>query len=310
VKLSLRTAALATIAVLAATVAGGQQLIIKGEYGNKSGVLPPPGFYAGMIGAVSFADELVGPDKNVVDGPNLTQYVFGPILQYVSKEEVLGGHYSAVIVAPFSNVRIDFPRLDVDDSTGAAFSQLFVSPLTLGWHLDGPLPLSPGGADLAVSYGFYAPTGRYEPGALDNTSLGMWTHELSARLTAYFSRDRKWHGSGAIFYDLNFKKDGLDWTTGDPFTYMWGLGRDYGEKDSLLSGSVGAVGYAQWQVTSTTGADAPLFVRANKTQVNAVGAEITTLQGALTLRYFWQFGGKFTTRGHGLYVQFAMPLPL
>jgi len=90
---------------------------------------------------------------------------------------------------------------------------------------------------------------------------------------------------------------------------MWGLGRDFGEKDSLLSGWFGVAGYSQWQVTSTTGVDAPLIARANKTQVNGVGPELTALQGALTVRYFWQYGGKFTTRGQGLYVQFAMPLP-
>ncbi len=49
--------------------------------------------------------------------------------------------------------------------------------------------------------------------------------------------------------------------------------------------------------------------RRTRPQINGVGPEFTTLQGALTLRYFWQFGGKFTTRGQGAYVQFAMPLP-
>ncbi len=51
-------------------------------------------------------------------------------------------------------------------------------------------------------------------------------------------------------------------------------------------------------------ADAPL----NKSQIYGVGPDFTTLQGALTVRYFWQFGGKFSTQGQGLYVQFAMPL--
>jgi len=60
---------------------------------------------------------------------------------------------------------------------------------------------------------------------------------------------------------------------------------------------------------STTGLDAPLIVRENKSQINGVGPEFTTLQGALTIRYFWEFGGKFTTRGQGLWVMFAMPLP-
>jgi hypothetical protein len=293
-----------------ASAASAQQLIIKGEYGLKGGTLPSPGLYAGMIGAVSWSDQLVGPDKNAVDGPTLTQYVFGPVVQYVSKPTIFGANYSAAVFAPFANVRTDFPRLDVEDSTGTAFSQLRVNPLTLGWHIDKPLFLSPGGSDVTIGYAFYAPTGRYTAGATDNTALGMWSNEIFARVTAYFSKDRKWHGSGSLFYDINSKKDGIDWTTGNPFTYMWGLGRDYGEPGKLLSGWIGAVGYAQWQVTATHGADVPQFIADNKTQVNAVGPEITALQGALTLRYFWQFGGKFTTRGHGLYVQFSIPLPL
>jgi len=300
--------AVAVFALLAAPAAA-QQLIIKGEFGNKAGYMPPPGLYAGMFGAVSWADEIVGPDKNVVSGPDLTQYLFGPLVQYVSKFKLFGANYGALVAVPFANIAIDFPRLDVDDSTGVAMSQLWVVPVMLGWHIEDPLPLAPGGTDITFHYAFYAPTGRYEPGAPDNTGLGMWTNELSLRVTGYFSKDKKWHGSASLFYDFNGKKEGLDWTTGNPFTYMWGLGRDYGEKDSLFSGWVGAAGYSQWQVTSTTGLDAPLIVRENKTQINGVGPEFTTLQGALTVRYFWQFGGKFTTRGQGLYVQFAMPLP-
>lgn len=39
----------------------------------------------------------------------------------------------------------------------------------------------------------------------------------------------------------------------------------------------------------------------------AIGPEFTTLQGALTIRYFWQFGGSFSTQGSGLYAQFVYP---
>jgi len=198
-------------------VASAQQLIIKGEFGNKGGVMPPPGLYAGMFGAFSWADELVGPNKNAVDGPNLNQYAFGPLVQYVSKFKLFGANYGALAAMPFANIAIDFPRLDVDDSTGIAPSQLWVVPVMLGWHIDKPLFLAPGGADIIAHYAFYAPTGRYTAGALNNTALGMWTNELSLRVTSYFSKDRKWHGSGSLFYDFNGKKEGLDWTTGNPF---------------------------------------------------------------------------------------------
>ena len=170
------------------------------------------------------------------------------------------------------------------------------------------LPLSPGGADITFHYAFYAPTGQYTPGGNSNTSLGMWANELSARLTAFFDKDRNWHGSAALFYDFNSKKEGIDWTTGNPFTFMGGLGRNYGASSSIFSGWAGIAGYGQWQVTSTTGADVPSVVQANKTTIYAIGPEFTTLQGALTARYFWQYGGKFSTQGQGLYIQFAMPI--
>ena len=53
----------------------------------------------------------------------------------------------------------------------------------------------------------------------------------------------------------------------------------------------------------------PPILQNNKTTIYGVGPELTALQGALTVRYFWQYGGKTTTQGQGLYVQFAMPLP-
>src|SRR5439155_19093412 len=110
----------------------------------KGGTLPERGLYAGMLGAVSWSDKLVGPDKNSIDGPNLTQYVFGPMIQYVSKFQLFGAHYSAAAMFPFANTRIEYPRLDADDSTSPAISQLWGSPLTLGWHTETPPFLAAG----------------------------------------------------------------------------------------------------------------------------------------------------------------------
>src|SRR4029078_5919414 len=98
---------------------------------------------------------------------------------------------------------IAFPRLARDDSPGIAPSQLWVVPVMLGWHIDKPLFLAPGGADIIAPYALYAPTGRYTAGALKHTALRMWTNELSLRVPSYFSKDRKWHGSGSLFYDFN-----------------------------------------------------------------------------------------------------------
>jgi hypothetical protein len=299
----------AAAALLLTANAGAQQLIIKGMYGMMAGTQPPPGFYVGAFGNVDWADDLKTGGGDTIHGPKLTQEIFGPLIMWVSPYKIFGADFGATVAAPFANTRAEFPRLnDFGASSGIAFSQLYVVPISLGWHLKDPLPLSPGGADITVHYAFYAPTGRYTAGAPNNTSLGMWSNEISARLTAFFDKDRNWHGSAALFYDFNSKKEGQDWKTGNPFTFMGGLGRNYGAKESLFSGWAGLVGYSQFQVTDTTGVDAPLVARENKSRIYSAGPEFTTLQGALTVRYFWQFGGKFSTQGQGLYVQFAMPI--
>ncbi len=297
-----------TLAFLASGGAA-QQLILKGEFGMMAGTMPPPGFYAGMFGDISWADELVLGNGDKVHGPKLTQELFGPLLMWVSHYKILGADYGAMLAVPFANVRAEFPRLhDFDASTGLAPSQLWVVPLELGWHIKEPLPLSPGGADIIFHYAFYAPTGRYTAGAPNNTSLGMWCNEFSARLTAFFDKEKNWHGSASLFYDINSKKQDQDFTVGNPFTFMGGLGRNYGAKETLFSGRAGIAGYGQWQVTDTTGADAPLPARLNKQRIYGIGPEFTTLQGALTIRYFWEYGAKFAAQGQGLYLQFAMPL--
>jgi hypothetical protein len=289
--------------------AGAQQLIIKGMYGMMGGTQAPPGLYAGMFGAVSWADQIKGPNGNGVDGPNLTQELFGPLLMWVSPYKIFGGHYGAVVGIPFANFLLDFPRLDNQGaSTGLALSQLYVSPVQIGWHSDKAMPIFGGGTDVLAAYTFYAPTGRYTAGSLSNTSLGMWCNELSVRATGFIDKEKNWSAAGSLFYDINSKKKDLDWKQGNAINYMWGVGRNFGEPKTMLSGWVGVAGYAQWQVSSTTGADVPEVLQNHKTTIYGVGPELTALEGALTVRYFWQYGGKTTTQGQGLYVQFAMPI--
>lgn len=197
-------ALLVTGAGLAPLAASGQQLIIKGMYGIMSGTMAPPGLYAGMFGTVGWADELKTASGDTFHGPKLTQEIFGPLVMWVSNFKILGADYGALTAVPFANVRAEFPRLGEGGSTGIALSELWVVPLSL--DIKDPLPLAPGGVDITFHYAFYAPTGRYTAGAIDNTSLGMWCNEFSARLTAFFDKDKAWHGSAGLFYDINGKK--------------------------------------------------------------------------------------------------------
>jgi hypothetical protein len=290
--------------VLGPQAARAQQLIIKGEFGLKAGTQAPPGFYAGMFGAINWNDELKDRNGQSVpsEGGSLNQYLFGPLLMWVTDAKILGANYGVMAAIPFANTTVDFPRFFTQSSSSFDLSQLWIVPVQLGWHLDR--------ADLIFQYAFYPPTGRYSPGASNNTGLGMWCNELSVLSTVYFDEAKNWHLAASAFYDINSKKKDIDWTQGNPFTLMWGVGGNYGSGQSLFKGWGGVAGYAQWQVTSTSGQDVPRVVQDNKAQIYGIGPELTTLQGALTIRYFWQFGGVYSLQGHGLYVQFAMPIKL
>ena len=69
--------------------------------------------------------------------------------------------------------------------TSWGLGDLYVQPITLGWHLKQ--------ADIMASFGVYFPLGRYDADAIDNTGLGMWTYEFGAGTTVYFDEAKNWH---------------------------------------------------------------------------------------------------------------------
>ena len=98
------TLGLALVLGLASAASNGQQLILKGEYGLMSGTMAPPGFYVGTYGTGAFQDELVGADGKAVDGPQLDQWSFGPLVQWTSPFKILGADYGAAVIVPFANI--------------------------------------------------------------------------------------------------------------------------------------------------------------------------------------------------------------
>ncbi len=288
---------------LAPSEATAQQLIIKGEYGLKAGTQPPPGLYAGLFSGINWNDEFLTQKGNTLPSAgHVDQYIVGALVSWVTDFKILGGNYGVLLAVPFANTAMDIPHTYTNSETSWGLSQIFFAPVSIGWHLNQ--------ADLVFQYGFYAPSGRYTAGGTTNTGLGMWCNELSLLSTVYFDKAKDWHLATSVFYDINSQKDGVEWTQGNPFTLMWGLGRNYGSGPGLFKGWAGIAGYSQWQVTATLGRAVPSFVEGTRTQIHGIGPEFTTLEGALSVRYYWQFGGVHSTQGQTLYVQFVMPVKL
>jgi len=85
------------------------------------------------------------------------------LVELVTNYKLFGANIGFQAAIPFIKNRIQFNSLDV--STGFAFTDMFISPIVLGWHRKR--------ADIMAGYNLYIPTGRFSSGGNDNTGLGI-----------------------------------------------------------------------------------------------------------------------------------------
>ena len=130
--------------------------------------------------------------------------------------------------------------------------------------------------DFSTSYGFWAPTGSYEPDALDNTGLGFWSHVFRGSAAWSPEPTRRTLVSASLSWEFNSDRSGMDLTPGSRLTL------DVGIKHSFTSRfEAGLFGFAQWQVTDDTGSA-------------AVNPDLhDRLFGAGAYASFWFVPGKF-----------------
>lgn len=136
-----------------------------------------------------------------------------------------------------------FGRRVVIDEDAWGMQDSYAQPLWLTWRT--------AHWDWSTSYGFWAPTGRYEPDALDNTGAGFWSHIV--RASAGWSPDgsRRTQIVGSLAFEWNSDKEGLDLTPGSHLIFDFGARHAFSERFEA-----GLYGFGQWQVTDDTGLDA------------------------------------------------------
>ena len=138
----------------------------------------------------------------------------------------------------------------------------YVVPLWLDWtgkHYD-----------AIANYGFYIPTGKYNittvnvpvVGPLrvespDSVGLGFWENQIQSGLYLYPWADRRMAIENAMTWEINQSKRGFDLTQGQHLTWNWGVSQYLPlKKDKSLLAEIGPAGYANFQVSDDTGADA------------------------------------------------------
>ena len=272
-------------------------LYTPGMAATNSGVLPSAGLtYQALFQPYSFDEAKAADGRHLPGNGKASVLVDQNIFLWVSKLTVLGGTYAAMADLPVANTSLTAVRFGAL-AGGSGFADSYFSPFTLGWHQPR--------ADLQAGYGFMAPTGRFSPGADDNTGGGYWGNFLTAGQTVYATASKGTAISAYEVYEFHTTQKDTDLHPGQTFdidysvTQMLPLTHD---KHTLLQ--LGIVGYGQYQTTDST---RPLITTTDTPyRVNALGASAGVVlperKVSVDVKYFKEFSNEATVEGHSLQI--------
>jgi hypothetical protein len=270
---------------------------LQGVMGLQGARLPPPGFGYTNLTVVYKSDDVL--DKNG-DPPAIDLDGKFEIFANVhigswgtNKPLLLGARYAALVLVPTTDNAFTLGRLNLELSDADfGLGDIYVEPIGLGW--------SGKQYEVYTAYGFYAPTGKFEPGADDNLGLGRWAHQFTLGATGYFDQARSWHVSVLGRYEIHHKTEDLDLTVGQNGLFEWGIGRSIFIDGVLID--AGVAGYAQWQSTKDDGRDAPPDPLNALDRVFAAGPEVALTVPEIgvraSARHLREFGARSHLEGH------------
>jgi hypothetical protein len=308
-------AAVVLVAVVSLAAPARAQLagdIVKGQYGLASGTQPPVGLVLSPWAYDYYSSTIIGPDGHSLptEGHLNSLAIPGLNLWWVSPWKILGAHYGAVLSLWGTMPWVDAPRFNTSSST-YGFGDMYFKPLELGWHTTY--------VDAIAGMAFYFPTGRYSPGANNNTGQGQWGFEPSVGATVWFDPKHHLNLATQFFYDIYTERrgtvplTGTHLKTGDILTLQGGLGYQF------MGGgfNVGVPYYVQWKVTDDTiptgfGLLLP-GIAAAKDWSAGVGLEVDfnwNASNGVTLRWVQGFAGKNTTDGSTFFLSYNHVFPV
>ncbi len=212
-----------------------------GAFGQmKAAILPPPGFVIENGTLAYTASEFVEGDGNSKD-LDVTMVVNRTLGLWTTDWDLLGADLAVAISIPFGNLAA--PRPQPGEKTAIGLGDIYLQPLTLGWHEE---PWH-----VTFSYGVFAPTGRFTFGRRDNTGRGFWSHLLTVGGTYFQAQSpRPWHVTVQGRYEIPMEIKDSNIRPGQAFLIEYGVGK---QVSKIID--VGIVGYGAWQTTDIKGSD-------------------------------------------------------
>lgn len=279
---------------------------VPGQVGLNAGILPDPGISIVNISLGYSASRLNDSNGNSVPVQgSYDVWAVENMFYYVPSVKFLGGHLAFAVAQPTpANGSLTVPQFGIS-SGGFGLADTYVQPFTLGW--------STKRIAFYTAYAFFAPTGRYTPGASNNVGSGYWGNHFLTGTTLYLTKNQ---GTAAnLFTDWEFhgtrqEINGARITPGQTFTDEWGLGQALPlKKDQSMLAQLGGVGYDQWQVSANGGVVptpivGALFIPASLLpyySVHAAGLEaqfIVPKNGfSISFKYYWEYLAKARPQG-------------
>jgi hypothetical protein len=288
---------------------------VPGQFGLNAGNVPDPGITYANLAFNYSASDLEGPNGNRILQNVSGTYSFWSdenIFYFVPHHKFLGGYFMPYAVVSYANGSLvaDIPIAPGANLSagGSGLADTYIQPFNLGWHLGHR-------ADFNTGYGFFAPTGRYTPGASNNVGSGYWGNVITSGTTLYLTKNKGTSASLATAWEIHRDRKTAstpagqisDKTPGQTFTMEWGLGQILPlKKDMSMLGQLGLVGYDQFQVTDNGGsvilAGIPVPARVIPSySSHAIGVQANFIlpkkDFALFFKYFDEYHASATVKG-------------
>jgi len=207
-----RFIALCIVSFTTAFVAQAQQVghYLQGFTGLENGSTPPPGFYGSYAPALNLVNSFKGPNGNTVINVDLNVVAHPAVFELVMPKKVLGGNYAWLFMVPAVNTRIVADVFNTS-AQSAGLSDIYFAPVILGWEK--------GKFNYTINYGFYAPTGDFDPNSAFNPGLGFWEHQIQAGTTYNIDKRKLWNASLLSTWEINQSKLREDLKPGPMVTF-------------------------------------------------------------------------------------------
>lgn len=265
---------------------------------TNSGVMPEPGLtYSNTFAEYSFDQFRTAKGDSIFENGNAAIFVDINVFLWVSKKKILGANYALGAGLPFGNNSVSSATLGAIGG-GGGFTDSFYQPVALGWHLRR--------ADIQMAYAFFAPTGRFSPGASNNTGTGHWTNSPTAGETFYLTKNKATSVSAYQLYEFHTTQEGTNIHAGQTLNLDYSLMQILPlTKDMHTLLQFGLVGYGQWQTSNNSGPGVDPAHPAHY-KVDALGGAANIIlpvrKSSVGFKFFKEFSNSATVQGYSLQI--------